>query len=177
MSTQLSSRTWPIRSVQVQLGSVAHPRSEPPLRAASGSQEDPEHRRANLYPPRTTPLTMETLAAHGEDSLQRLRRRVEASIARSACPASSSTVLGVGPEEQEDLRRRMDEVMLHQEYHKSTVGEDGEIPLDALGSPPQKLRCVPSFNRCHLQTWRTQYHYRDDQEYTSTREHGIHTCQ
>ena len=80
---------------------------------------------------------METLAAHGEDSLQRLRRRVEASIARSACPASSSTVLGVGPEEQEDLRRRMDEFMLHEEYHKSTVGEDGEIPLDALGSPPQ----------------------------------------
>ena len=80
---------------------------------------------------------METLAAHGEDSLQRLRRRVEASIARPACPASSSTVLGVGPEEQEDLRRRMDEFLLHEEYHKSTVGEDGEIPLDALLSPPQ----------------------------------------
>ena len=137
MSTQLSSRTWPIRSVQVQHGSVAHPKSEPPLRAASGYQEDPEHRRAELNPPRTIPLTMETLAAHGEDSLQRLRRRVEASIARSACPASSSTVLGVGPEGQEDLRRRMDEFMLHEEYHKSTVGEDGEIPLDALGSPPQ----------------------------------------
>ena len=27
--------------------------------------------------------------------------------------------------------------MLHEEYHKSTVGEDGEVPLDALGSPPQ----------------------------------------
>ena len=27
--------------------------------------------------------------------------------------------------------------MLHEEYHKSTVGEDGEIPLDGLGSPPQ----------------------------------------
>ena len=27
--------------------------------------------------------------------------------------------------------------MLNEEYHKSTVGEDGEIPLDALGSPPQ----------------------------------------
>ena len=27
--------------------------------------------------------------------------------------------------------------MLHEQYHKSTVGEDGEIPLDALGSPPQ----------------------------------------
>ena len=27
--------------------------------------------------------------------------------------------------------------MLHEEYHKSTVGEDREIPLDALGSPPQ----------------------------------------
>ena len=26
--------------------------------------------------------------------------------------------------------------MLHEEYQKSTVGEDGEIPLDALGSPP-----------------------------------------
>ena len=137
MCTKLSSRTWPIRSAQVQLGNVAHPKSEPPLRAASGSQEDPEHRRAKLIPPRTTPLTMETLAAHGEDSLQRLRRRVEASIARSACPASSSTVLGGGPEEQEDLRSRMDEFMLHEEYHKSTVGEDGEIPLDALGSPPR----------------------------------------
>ena len=139
MSTQLSSQTWPIRSVQVQLGSVAHPKSEPPLRAASGTQEDPEHGRANLHPPRKTPLTMETLAAHGEDSQQRLRRRVQASIARSACLASSSTVLGGGPEEQEDLRRRMDEFMLHEKYHKSTVGGDGEIPLDALGSPPRTV--------------------------------------
>ena len=136
MSTQLSSRTRPIRSVQVQLGSVAHPKSEPPLGAASGSQEDPEQRRANQDPPKTIPLTMEALAAHGDDSLQRLRTRVAASIARSACPASSSMVLG-GLEEQEDLQRRMDEYMLHEEYHKSTVGEDGEVPLDALGSPPQ----------------------------------------
>ena len=136
MSTQLSCRTWPIRSVQVQLGSIAHSKSEPPLRAASGSQEDPEHRRANQDPPRIIPLTMETLGAHAEDSLQRLRRRVEASIARSACPASSSTILG-GPEEQGDLRRSMDEFMPHEEYHKSTVGEEGEVPLDALGSLPQ----------------------------------------
>ena len=27
--------------------------------------------------------------------------------------------------------------MLREEYHKSTVGEDGEVPLDALGSLPQ----------------------------------------
>ena len=27
--------------------------------------------------------------------------------------------------------------MLHEEYHKSTVGEHGEVPLDALRSPPQ----------------------------------------
>ena len=134
---QLSSRTWPIRSVQVQLGSVAHPRSEPPLRAAYGSQEDPEHRRAKLNRPRTTPLTMETLAAHGEDSLQRLRSRVEASIARSACPASSSNVLRGAPEEREDLRRRMPEFMLNEEYHKSTVGEDPERPPDALRLPPE----------------------------------------
>ena len=32
---------------------------------------------------------------------------------------------------------RMDEFMLHEEYHLSTVGVDGELPLDALGSPPQ----------------------------------------
>ena len=137
MSTQLSSRTQPIRSVQVQLGSVAHRKSEPPLRGASGCQEDPEHRRANLNPTRTNPLTMETLAAHGEDSLQRLSRPLKPSITWSACPACSSTVLGGGPEEQEDLRMRMDEFMLHEEYHKSTVGQDGEIPLDALGSLPQ----------------------------------------
>ena len=31
----------------------------------------------------------------------------------------------------------MEEFLLHEEYHKFTVGEDGEIPLDALGSPPQ----------------------------------------
>ena len=130
----MSYRTWPIRSVQVQL---SHPVSEPPLRAASGSQEDPEHRRADLNTPRTIPLTMETLATHGEDSLQRLRRRVAASIARSACPALSSSELGVGPEEQEDLRRTMDEFMLNEGYHLSTVGVDGELPLDALGSPPQ----------------------------------------
>ena len=122
--------------MQKKLGSVAHPKSEPPLRAASGSQEDPGHRGAHQDPPRIIPLTMEALAAHGEDSLQRLRRRVEASIAWSGCPASSSTVFG-GPEEQEGLRRRMDEFMLHEEYHKSTVGEEGEIPLVALGSPPQ----------------------------------------
>ena len=102
-----------------------------------GLGEDPEHRRAELNTPRTIPSTMETLAAHGEDSLQRLRRRVEASIARSACPASSSSKLGVGPEEEKDQRRRMDEFMLHEEYHLSTVGVDGELPLDALGSPPQ----------------------------------------
>ena len=136
MSTQLSSRTWPIRSVQVQLGSVAHPKSELPLRAASGSQEDPDHRRANQDPPRKISLTMEALTEHGDDSLQHLRRRVAASIARSACPAPSSTSLG-GPEKQEDQRRRMDEYTLHEEYHKSIRGEDGEIPLQALGSPPQ----------------------------------------
>ena len=39
-----------------------------------------------------------------------------------------------------------------------------------------KLRWVLSFTRGHLQTWQTQYLYRDDQEYTSTREHGIQTC-
>ena len=31
----------------------------------------------------------------------------------------------------------MDEFLLHEWYHKSTVGEGGEVPLNALGSPPQ----------------------------------------
>ena len=65
--------------------------------------------------------------------------------------------------------------MLQEEYHKSTVREDGEIPLDALGSPPQTV--MGSFLYSGPSTdMATQYHYRDDQEYTSTREHGIHTC-
>ena len=39
------------------------------------------------------------------------------------------------PEEQDELRRRMDEYLLHEEYYKSVRGEDGEEPLEALGSP------------------------------------------
>ena len=27
--------------------------------------------------------------------------------------------------------------MLHEEYHLSSVEVDGELPIDALGSPPQ----------------------------------------
>ena len=27
--------------------------------------------------------------------------------------------------------------MINEDYHKSTVGEDGEVPVDAPGSPPQ----------------------------------------
>ena len=61
--------------------------------------------------------------------------RVAVSISRSACPASSSTAAG-GSEEQDELRRRMDEYPLHEEYYKSVRGEDGEEPLEALGSPP-----------------------------------------
>ena len=39
-----------------------------------------------------------------------------------------------------------------------------------------KRRWGSSFILGHLQTWRTQYHYRDDREYTSTREQGIQIC-
>ena len=110
--------------------------SEPKLRVASGSREDPGHRRAEQEAPRETPipLTTEALAARG-DSMQHVRRRVAVSISRSACPASSSTAVG-GSEEQDELIRRMDEYMLHEEYYKSVRGEDGEKPLEALGSPP-----------------------------------------
>ena len=112
MSTQLSSRSWPIRSVQLQLGSVAHPKSEPPLRVASGSQEGPEHRRANQDAPR---LTTEALGARGA-SLQHLRRRVAASISRSVCPASSSTATPARePDEEGKFRRRINEYILHDE--------------------------------------------------------------
>ena len=31
----------------------------------------------------------------------------------------------------------MDEYLLHEEYYKSVRGEDGEEPLEAMGSPPQ----------------------------------------
>ena len=74
-------------------------------------------------------------AGAGPGSLQHLCRRVAVSIFRSACPASSCTAFG-GYEEQDELRRRIDEYLLHEEYYKSVRGEDGEEPLEALGSPP-----------------------------------------
>ena len=136
MSTP-SVRTWPIRTVQVQIGSMAHPMSEPPCRAphlsgASGSQEVPDRRRAE----ENAILTTEALAAHGGDSLHHLHRRVATSVSRSACPASSSTAIG-GPEEYEELRKKMDEYILHEEYYKSIRGEDGEEPLAVHGSRPR----------------------------------------
>ena len=132
-----SVRTWPIRTVQLQMGSMAHPMSEPPYRAphlsvGSGSQGDPDRRRAE----ENTILTTEALAAHGGDSPHHLHRRVAASVSRSACPASSSTAIG-GPEEYEKLRKKMDEYILHEEYYKSTRGEDGEEPLAVPGSRPR----------------------------------------
>ena len=51
--------------------------------------------------------------------------------------ASSSTATPAGgPEERGKFRRRINEYILHEEYYKSVTGEDGEEPLDALGSPP-----------------------------------------
>ena len=133
-SVQLSTRTWPVREVQGQMGSRLIS-SEHQLRVPSGSQEDPGHKRAEEGALRTTPpLTTEALVARGE-SLNHLCRRVVASISRSACPASSST-LG-SSEEEEGLRRRMDEYLLHPEYYKSVRGEDGEEPVPALGSRPR----------------------------------------
>ena len=38
-----------------------------------------------------------------------------------------------------------------------------------------KLRWAPSSILGHVQTWQTQYHYRDNREYTNTREQGIQT--
>ena len=129
----MSARTLPIQSVQVQLGnSGPTSMSQPKLRAAPGPQEDRVHRRAEQGAPR---LTTEALAARGE-SLQHLRRRVAASIARSVSPASSSMATPAGgPQEQGEFRRRINEYILHEEYYKSVTGEDGEEPLDALGSP------------------------------------------
>ena len=110
--------------------------SEPKFRVTSGSQEDPGHRRAEQGAPREIPipLTPEALAARG-DSLQHLRCPVAVSVSRSACPASSPTAVG-GSEEQDELRRRMDEYLVQEEYYKSVRGEYGEAPLEALGSPP-----------------------------------------
>ena len=137
MSTP-SVRTWPIRTVQVQMGSMAHPMSEPPYRAphhlsgASGSQGDPERRRAE----ENRGLTTEALATHGGDSFSHLHRRVAASISRSNCPASSSNAIE-GPEEYEELKKKMDDYILREEYYKSIRGEDGEEPLAVHGSRPR----------------------------------------
>ena len=109
---------------------------EPKLRVASGSQDDPVHRTAEQEASREIPipLTTEALAARG-DSLLHLRRSVAFSISRSACPASSPTAVG-GSEEQDELRRRMDQFLLHEEYYKSVRGKDCEEPPEVLRSPP-----------------------------------------
>ena len=78
------------------------------------------------------PLTTEALAAPGDD-LEHLCRHVAISLTRWACPASSSTIV----EEQDDLKRRMDEYMLHRDYHQSIRGENGEEPIEAIRSRPQ----------------------------------------
>ena len=62
--------------------------SKPKLRLASGSQEDPVHRRTEQEALREEipiPLTTEALAARG-DSLQHLRHRVAVSISRFRLP-------------------------------------------------------------------------------------------
>ena len=145
-SVAMSSRPYLIMNVQ--LGSGLN-LSEPRLRVGvvSGPQEDPvHHKRADNEAPREletvaprsepgapgVPLTTKALAARG-DSLEHLRRRVAVSLTRSACPGSLSTIV----EEQDDLKRHMDEYMLHRDCHQSIRGEDGEEPIDAIGSPPQ----------------------------------------
>ena len=65
--------------------------------------------------------------------------------------------------------------MLDEVYHKSTIGEDGEIPPYALRSPPQTemgsfLYSGPSTDMADTVSLPS------DQEYMSTREHGIQTC-
>ena len=105
--------------------------SEPKLRVPSGSQEDQEQEAPREIP---IPLTTEALAAR-DDSLQHLRRSAAVSISRSACPAPWSAAVR-GSEEQDELRRRMDEYLLHEEYYKPVRGDDGEEALEASGSPP-----------------------------------------
>ena len=143
-SLAMSSRTCSMRNVQ--LGSWLSP-TEPRLTVASWCQGDPvDHRRADEEAPRELEvlaprperggtgkqLTTEALAARG-DSLEHLCRRVAVSLSRWACSASLSTVVG----EQDDLKRRMGEYMLHKDYHQSIRGEDDEEPIEALGSPAQ----------------------------------------
>ena len=147
--------------------------TEPRLRVASGPQADPVHdRTADEEAPRefevvepgpeagarVIRLSTEALAACG-DSLEHLCRRVAVFLSRSACPASSSTVGG----EQDDLKRRMDEYMLHKDYHWSLRGEDGEQPIVATGSPPQTDLESYYYSGPHP-TWPTQPPRPDPQE-------------
>ena len=143
----VSSGTYPIRNVQ--LGSGLN-LTEPRLRVTSGSQDEPlHHRRADKEAPREPgvlaptrksgvpgiPLPTGALASLGH-SREHLCRSVAVSLHHSACPASSSTVVGVVGE-QDDLKRRMDEYMLQKNYQKSIRGEDSEELIEAPGSPLQ----------------------------------------
>ena len=141
MSTP-SVRTWPIRTVHVQMGSMAHPMSEPPYRAphhlsgASGSQGDPERRRAE----ENKGLTTEALAAHGGDSYSHLYRRVAASISRSNCPASSSTAIRFGPREAGDGEMRKGATGRRPGGDRKTTGRRHEDDRKAAGKRQESDR-------------------------------------
>ena len=63
--------------------------------------------------------------------MRHLRRRVAVFLTGSVCPAWLSTIVG----DHNDLKRRMDEYMLQRDYHQSIREENGEEPIEAIGSP------------------------------------------
>ena len=89
------------------------------------------------------------------------------------CPASSSTATPARePEEEGEFRRKINEYILHDEYYKCVTGEDGEEPLDALGSPPYTdMGSYPYSGP--LRTWPTQCLYPGDLE----GQYGVQSCQ
>ena len=66
----------------------------------------------------------------------------------------------------------MDEYVPHKEYYKSVRGEDGEEPLEALGSPPY-TDMGSSPTPAHLRTWPTLCLYPGDRE----GQYGVRRCQ
>ena len=169
-SVPLSARTWPIWSVKVQLGNNGpNSMSEPKLRAASGSQEDPVHRRAEQEAPR---LTTEALAA----------RVTACNTFAEGLPYPSPILpvqlLRLRLQQLEDLRNNKN---LEGEWtnifstRSTTSPSEGKMERNH-SKPGDCLHTriwVPALTPAPLRTWPTQCLYPGDRE----GQHGVQSCQ
>ena len=169
-SVQMSARTWPIRSVQVQLGNSG-PTSmiEPKLRAASGSQEDPVHRRAEQGAPRLTTEALAAVVTAFSISAEELLRQ---------SPDLYALLLLQRLPQLEDLRKKANsEGESTNIFSRTSTTSPSQAKMERnhkMPWDPHRTRTwVPTLTQAHPRTWPTQFLYPSDLE----GQYGVRSCQ